>query len=390
MALALSSLETQRLGSVLRTLLSPLAHQNGESWRTEVARRLCDLVKADQAVFVLEEAERVDMYAAQMDAEVIRAYRSHFAALDLGAARLRTSEIEVWSRRSLWESGVLARSEYYNDFARPHRLHDAVGAAIRVRELGAQARAALFHHRPVPSAAVTERQTALLSLALPALKAGINAHLRWNSARRRLTQVIDEVGHPLAICNASGRILHQNPAMTQVAAQIGPSGARVRESLTQVARATATAARAPVAPNWWSAYEALMRGAQRGLHATIAEFPESERGGSDHFVLVSLPAPRTEPEREPAPAAGAEQLHGRFQLTERETQVAQLLVWRRSNAEIARALSISAHTARHHTENVLRKLGVHSRDAVAERLQRAGGGQPPQYFAPTPSLENTR
>jgi DNA-binding NarL/FixJ family response regulator len=51
----------------------------------------------------------------------------------------------------------------------------------------------------------------------------------------------------------------------------------------------------------------------------------------------------------------------RYHLTPREWEVAVLLADGRSNVEVAAALGISAHTARHHTESVLAKLGVRSR-----------------------------
>jgi DNA-binding CsgD family transcriptional regulator len=50
-----------------------------------------------------------------------------------------------------------------------------------------------------------------------------------------------------------------------------------------------------------------------------------------------------------------------FHLTPREVQVAYLLAEGRSNAGVAEMLGISEHTARHHTESVLAKLGVRSR-----------------------------
>ena len=64
-------------------------------------------------------------------------------------------------------------------------------------------------------------------------------------------------------------------------------------------------------------------------------------------------------------SAPADLLGARYQLTPRETEVARLLAVGKSNAEIAAALSISEHTARRHTEQVLSKLGVRSRAAVA-------------------------
>lgn len=59
-----------------------------------------------------------------------------------------------------------------------------------------------------------------------------------------------------------------------------------------------------------------------------------------------------------------------FGLTRRELEVAQLLRLRRSNSELATTLGISEHTARHHTQSVLSKLGVHSRTQVDEHFMR--------------------
>ena len=57
-------------------------------------------------------------------------------------------------------------------------------------------------------------------------------------------------------------------------------------------------------------------------------------------------------------------------LTVRESRVAVLLAEGRPNSAIAEALFISPHTAKRHTENILAKLGVKSRAAVAAHLLR--------------------
>jgi DNA-binding CsgD family transcriptional regulator len=64
-----------------------------------------------------------------------------------------------------------------------------------------------------------------------------------------------------------------------------------------------------------------------------------------------------------APGAGsaAHRLADKFGLTPREADVALLLADGSSNAAVARALAISPHTARHHTQHILAKLGVRSR-----------------------------
>jgi DNA-binding NarL/FixJ family response regulator len=71
---------------------------------------------------------------------------------------------------------------------------------------------------------------------------------------------------------------------------------------------------------------------------------------------------------------GAPQGHGaylqdKYGLTRRELEVATLLAQGRTNTAIANTLHISTHTARHHTQRVLGKLGVHSRAAAGAKLR---------------------
>jgi DNA-binding CsgD family transcriptional regulator len=58
-----------------------------------------------------------------------------------------------------------------------------------------------------------------------------------------------------------------------------------------------------------------------------------------------------------------------YGLTAREVEVAILLASGSSNAAISKALGISPHTARHHTQHVLAKLGVHTRSEAGARLR---------------------
>jgi DNA-binding CsgD family transcriptional regulator len=73
-------------------------------------------------------------------------------------------------------------------------------------------------------------------------------------------------------------------------------------------------------------------------------------------------------ERVPSRAELGGRLIERYGLTPRESAAATLLARRYSTAEVARTLGISVHTARHHTERVLTKLGVRSRAEAAEKL----------------------
>jgi DNA-binding NarL/FixJ family response regulator len=86
--------------------------------------------------------------------------------------------------------------------------------------------------------------------------------------------------------------------------------------------------------------------------------------GVEGAVMVALNRLTPSP---PDPSALAE----RFGLTRQEVRVAFLLAEGKKDAEIARALCISWHTARRHVERALHKLGVHSRAAVAATIGRA-------------------
>ena len=61
-------------------------------------------------------------------------------------------------------------------------------------------------------------------------------------------------------------------------------------------------------------------------------------------------------------------------LSERELEVARLVVDRRTNPEIAADLFLSLKTVETHMRNIFRKLGVSSRVEVARVLERAAPG----------------
>jgi ATP/maltotriose-dependent transcriptional regulator MalT len=65
------------------------------------------------------------------------------------------------------------------------------------------------------------------------------------------------------------------------------------------------------------------------------------------------------------PEDGALGLSEQFGLSLRELEVALLLAQGLSNREIAATVRVSTHTARHHTQHVLGKLGVRSRARAA-------------------------
>ena len=90
------------------------------------------------------------------------------------------------------------------------------------------------------------------------------------------------------------------------------------------------------------------------------------RGDGHEPALDGLVRPNG---RAPQPAPAAVNLHIEYGMTPREIEVALLLAEGCSNRTIAHRLGISPHTARHHTQRVLVKLGVHSRAEAGARLR---------------------
>ena len=97
---------------------------------------------------------------------------------------------------------------------------------------------------------------------------------------------------------------------------------------------------------------------ERGdVYRVLCVEPAAGAGGAPQLMLrVERVGPVT-------PAMGAP-----YGLTPREAHIAVRLARRQTTAEIAGELAISPHTVRHHTERVLAKLGVRSREAVRRKL----------------------
>ena len=365
----LSSTHLTQLEAASRALLNPLAAPTATAWIQEAGRLVRDFIGGERVVVISpsepgrylsedapEVADGVDDYIAGVASEGIL-----FTDPVVGAwYRIRQQtgqEVLSWNMsrylvetngHRMLDSPIVAdvlQGQRYNDFAvlvRSTTVGDAMIWALHSQHGGF---------------AFGEHTTTVLGTLLPSFRAGLDAFLRFGAHRHTL----DAVAEPLAAFDADGRLLHQNAALTRLL-DADPERDRVEVELRALARRLRALAfplrHEATAPPTASREATTGRGryALRGLLLPPAG------GGFGEAILVSitLDAPPSLP--------NAEAVRARHGLTKREAEVALLLAEGLTNADLAERLFVSPHTARHHVESVLAKLGLTSRAAVAARL----------------------
>ncbi|HEX7050433.1 MAG TPA: helix-turn-helix transcriptional regulator [Longimicrobiales bacterium] len=345
----------------MRTLLSPLLHEDVARWQSRVNRELCGLLGADAASFMLPGRGGPMLCGEAVDPSALRAYERHYWALDVGLrVRRRELGVQVWSRRLLWSREELRRSAYYNEFVVPHRLYDAVG--LTVEDESGLAGVSFYHERR-SGRRFGRRAHELLRVLVPAFRAGLEAWRRPVGLGTGILPVLDALVVGVLLFDVGGRPLHANRELRRML-ELDPQRERLRREAERVADTLSELARqrshevqrlpdGPVVRDVWTA---------RGEYRVCGSYLEA--GGSAAPCILVLV------ERQARDLPSDAVLQERYGLTPRQVAVARLLARGKSNAAIASALWISPHTARHHTETVLLKLGVHSRAEVAARLLR--------------------
>jgi DNA-binding CsgD family transcriptional regulator len=154
------------------------------------------------------------------------------------------------------------------------------------------------------------------------------------------------VGEPIALWEPSNRWWYANPSLDNLL-HSSPRPNLLEAALREVAAATARRADNVIVARD-AASELHCHGLVYHVHAT---WLAADRGTPGLAVLrVCHPMPR-----------GIDAVANRARLTRQQVRVAGLIVRGFTNAEIARELFISPHTARHHVEQILLKLGARSR-----------------------------
>lgn len=369
--ISLTGREQRRLLRAQDALLAPVAKPGGdEQWELRANRAVREFLGADHSVFAIpgEEDALPPMITNDTDPSMPdRLYRyvegwesTHYAATD--------PWLEVAIRRRL-EGGL--GGYHLDELLDPEQ--QAASAAIQDVFVPAGMSAMMGLSLPLPDGEATqffgfedpgdpgygERGLRKLRLLVPAFGAGVRAHLQRRRRGLDIAATLDRLDQPAGLYDAGGRLLHRNRALEEALAD-EPEPELIARTMDELAETFAARRRDP-AP------------ARERLPASVETSVETASGARRIWatcaargrVLVRLEeiGPRL-----PDPEVLVES----HDLTPREAEVALLLARGASDRALARELEISWHTARVHVRNVLGKLGLSSRAAVAVALLGAG------------------
>jgi DNA-binding CsgD family transcriptional regulator len=370
----LSHHDLEHLTQAANILHDPFGYGTLDGWRAAVNEAMKRVVQAEVALFFVRaqesDSERGPVHTDDLSADECSDFVRE-ALFDAGSDRALAWGLSAFTQRGLigddWQ--IYISDPSVNRFYLPKHLLDSVG--LMTWDRTGQKEASIEMHRSDFGAPIFgDEGCSLLRLLLPAFRAGIAAVRTAATTRRGTESLLEGVGQAVALADAHGRITFRSSALNSLL-DGDPQRHLLESALDTLARSHAGLFEAR---GWGRRHRSAIPSLEAALAATatavtptgryqlsVVEAPASVNGGRHGFLL------RVEPMF--VSMLSGETACARFGLTVRELHVARLLAAGLSNERISAALGISPHTARRHTEKVLRKVGVTSRSAVGQKLR---------------------
>jgi DNA-binding CsgD family transcriptional regulator len=312
-----SSREIESLTTWLRAIHDPFESNCIEEWRHRVSCQGLRVLGADAALSVLPFRGHAPLMTWSDPGGHRASYLVEDGVEDPEAVRARTGVVRIRAKASAgWESWLGFSAETVD---------------------GERAEEFVRHSAPY------------IELATPAYRAAVAAVERLADHARALGSVMDELDEPLMVVDACGRVEHINRSLNAYLDR-HPRSEELRESMRL------SAAR----------LLGLKCGGMEGFlvepprlddYMPEAVFADPSLGDGAPLVLVRLAS-------DGGPALGLDGLQERFGLTERQAEVAKLLVEGATAKRVAAALGIRTNTARNHIQAVLSRMGVSSKSEL--------------------------
>lgn len=324
--MALSTPTLRRIREAQRVLLAPLRRESIDAWLQDVVGKVQSVMGADHAYAVLPGTGALRMAASDVDAGFCDGLRDSITGMENGTflfddpmplqmhLHRRRGGVGAYHEREMVDRPAIEASPLFQKLFFPFGIRYAVGLSVPLPT--GEAMICVGFESP-DAGGYDPAALKRLELLVPAFESAVWRHRQLARTRTQFARIIDQIPTAVAFLGAGGREEYCNRAL-----RLAGGVYRLR-----IGRAPAS-----LGPGW--------------------------------LVLVDRASPYP-------PAAV---LRDRLGLTAREAEVALLLARGHSNQEVADALTISPHTARHHVQSVLGKLGISSRSAVSHVLLRCGPG----------------
>lgn len=359
--LPLTTYDFRRAATCSRILSSPFAYPTFEAWGEAGFSALQQAVGADHATLTVCRQQNMEAFTSAIRREALGPYFLSVLPANERRWGMQSKQISLgaWSRATIWGDRLreMYRSAYWHELIVPNRAFDTIGLSAGSFQ-GSVAHFQLYHDRPC-GPRFGESALSILQTLYGSFASGVRMWVALHEHLRELSSFTDMLPVAIAFATEAGKILHMNTALRSLVGGVSDSTHLIDE-MSRFARQAAEA--------WngrWQTFAVNQANLSRAVHTPNAGNYRLSVSSLDGSLIG---APRTlailveRTDLAPFPSAALKEL---YSLTDREIEVARLLVEGRSNAEISRALGVSTHTARHHTENVMMKLHVHSRAQIA-------------------------
>jgi len=371
MGLVLSSQDVARFTTLQEALLAPLQYETVDAWCATVLRQAEVLFGADRSAMFVPVGNQIHYVSESVDPRSLQAFEEGIREQQPGALRFSETLVDqAWNARrakgiEVWSIPILERLlgrpmnqiQMYHEAVKPAGLtHSAVASTALPT---GEAFFGVSHSRAADASFNEPERLQLMTMLLPAFKAGVHAVVRLDEHRAELIRATDTLGQALLLSDGNGSELFRSMRLEEVLAA-EPERDDLLTEIRLAARAVARLQRAqgPREPGPAGMCEVMTARARYALRASSLG-----PGVVTYRPVVLLLVERLTPE-----LPSITRLMERYSLTGREAEVAVLLARGLSNREIGLRLRLSPHTVRHHAEWVFSKLGVHSRKALGLKL----------------------
>lgn len=359
MSVTLSTVDTTAISNCSRVLLSVLDDSSMEAWAGRVMDCARPLLRADRMCMALPVAGGFTVYPSDPDVQAAAiSYAQYYHTTDIWTtARLKTLGLEVYSYDMVITRPEQNRSEFWNDWILPYRMCKPAGVSRQIE--GCPVPATLMGYKGAATASpFGQRELEILRILQPSFETAVKVVGRFRKTGNDLIRYVDRLRIPTLVVGHNG-VAHANDAFTSA---LGANAREVMNGVVPRAHSLLRSDRLAHVPE--------VTGTVSGPHGKDVRW-------SIHLLPCAASAPFALVHFDlPVSLQVTEELCARFELSPRQTQVAHMMAERRSHKEIAAQLGIKPNTARRHCEQVLTRLGVHSRHELRQTLAHIPGTTP--------------